>query len=187
MRKLRTEASAPADIRLMAFSPTARTIVRSAFPKPRKRVLSLREPGGRKDRGAFEDLLAARLRGVRETGRYVKGKFFRACRAIARDDAIVPPLHHARAELMAELRRIDQQERWPHALRLPCKQGKRRLERSIGHCRWQPPQLEYPVGLVMDDFPPGIAGQCSPHCASPLISARQRRACPLEQYVVSYL
>src|SRR5258707_9950060 len=101
-RKLSTEASAAADIGLMAFYLTAPiTTRRSAFPKPGKRVLSFRKPGGRKDRRAFEDLLAPRLRRVRETGRYVKGKFLRARRAVTRDDAIVSPLHHARTELMA--------------------------------------------------------------------------------------
>src|SRR5262245_54030065 len=164
----------------MAFSLTAPfTTGCSAPPKPRKRVLQLREPASRKDRGAFEAFLAARLHGVRETGRYVKGKFFRACRAITRDDAIVPPLHHARADLMAELRRIDQQERWPHALRLPCKQGKRRLERPIGHCGWQPPQLQHPIGLVMDDFRPGVTGYCGAHCASSSITPDCLRAAKL--------
>src|SRR5260370_37321708 len=110
--KLRTEASAAADIGLMAFSPTALLTTRgSAFPKPVKHVLSFREPGGRKDRRAFDDLLAPRLHDVREAGRYVKGKFSRTGRAIARDDAIVSPLHHARTELMAKLGRIDQQDR----------------------------------------------------------------------------
>src|SRR5713101_6718187 len=120
--KLKTEASAAADIGLMAFSLAGLLTTRgSACPKPVKRVLSFREPGSRKDGRAFEDLLAPRLHGVRETGRYVKGKFLRAGRAIARDDAIVSPLHHARTELMAELHRIDQQERRPYLLRLPCK------------------------------------------------------------------
>src|SRR5258708_7118712 len=174
--KLSTEASAAADIVLMAFSPTALCLRRSAFPKPGKRVLSFRKPGGRKDRGAFEDLLAPRLHGVRETGRYVKGKFLRARRAVARDDAIVSPLHHARTELMAELRRIDQQERRPHPPRFPCKQGKRCFERPIGHCGRQPPQLQDPIRLVMDDFPPGIAGQCGAHCA-PSSHIRLTTAC----------
>src|SRR5260370_11078007 len=163
--KLSTEASAASDIVLMAFSPTVLCLRRSAFTKPGKRVLSFRKPGGRKDRGAFEDLLAPRLRRVRETGRYVKGKFLRARRAVARDDAIVSPLHHARPELMTKLGRIDQQERRPHSLRFPCKQGKRCFERPIGHCGRQPPQLQDPIRLVMDDFPPGIAGQCGAHCA----------------------
>src|SRR5258708_38772826 len=120
--KLSSDASAAADIGLMAFSLTALFTSRgSAFPEPVKRVPSFRKPGSRKDCRAFEHLLAARLHGVRETGRYVKGKFLRAGRAIARDDAIVSPLHHARTELMDELRRIDQQERRPYLLRLPCK------------------------------------------------------------------
>src|SRR6266566_4895941 len=179
MTTLRTEASAAADIGLMAFSLTAPfTTGRSAFPKPGKRVLSFREPGGRKDRRAFDDPFASRLRRVRETGRYVKGKLLRTGRAIARDDAVVSPLHHARTELMAELRAVDQQERRPHALRFPCKQGKRRLERPIGHGGRQPPQLQDPVGLVVDDFSPGIAGQCGAHHAPSshirLIAARLR-------------
>src|SRR6266436_6271664 len=187
MTKLRTEASAAADIGLMAFALTAPfTTGRSAFPKPGKRVLSFREPGGRKDRRAFDDLLASRLHGVRETGRYVKGKFLRARGAIARDDAIVSPLHHARTELMTELRRIDQQERRPHPLRFPCKQGKGRFERPIGHCGRQPPQLQDPVGLVMDDFPPGIARQCGAHCAPSSHIPLSQHACALEPYVVSY-
>src|SRR6266446_10226394 len=188
MTKLRTEASAAADIGLMAFSLTALIATRrSASPKPGKRVLSFREPGGRKDRRAFEDLLASRLHGVRETGRYVKGKFLRARGAIARDDAIVSPLHHARPELMAELRRIDQQERRPHALRLPRKQGKRRFECPVGHCGRQPLQLQDSVGLVIDDFPPCIAGQCGAHCPpSSHIRLTAACACAPQRYVVSY-
>src|SRR5262249_1840982 len=113
---------------------------------------------------------------VRETCRYVKGKFLGTGRAIARDDAIVSPLHHAGTELMAELRRIDQQERRPHALRFPRKQGKRRFERSVGHRARQPSQLQDPVRLVMADFPPGIASQRGAHCAPPFPYPRDRGA-----------
>src|SRR6266446_6430930 len=81
--KLRTEASAAADIGLMAFSLTALIATRrSVFPKPGKRVRSCRAPFGRKDRRAFQSPLVSLLHRVRETGRYVKGICLRALAAI---------------------------------------------------------------------------------------------------------
>src|SRR5262249_61691151 len=94
----------------------------SSLPKPLERVLTVRKPRSRKNGRSLEHLFAARLDGVREACRHVKCEFPRAGRAIARDDAVVAPLHHARAELMVKLRSVDQQQRRPPSLRLPGKQ-----------------------------------------------------------------
>src|SRR5258708_8410094 len=73
--KLKTEASAAADIGLMAFSLTGLLTTRgSAFPKPVKRVLSFREPGGGTACRAFEHLLPPPLPGFRDTPLYSKGQ-----------------------------------------------------------------------------------------------------------------
>src|SRR5215471_1197323 len=141
--KLRTVANAAADIRVMMLSSfTGWKAARSALSEPVERVLALREPRGGEDRRAFVSLFAAPLHRAGKAGRYVEGEFLRAGCAITRNDAIVAPLHHARAEFMPELRRVDQQKRRPRLLRLPGEQGEGRLERAIGHFGGQPAQLE---------------------------------------------
>src|SRR5262249_43101535 len=139
----------------------------SSLPQPPGRGLPARNPRMRKNGRSLEHLFAARLDGVREACRHVKSEFPRAGRAIARDDAVVAPLHHARAELMVKLRSVDQQKRRPPSLRLPGKQRKRGLERAVRHLARQPSQLKDALCVVMDDFPPGIACNYGAH-SSPL-------------------
>src|SRR5262249_30669552 len=112
---------------------------------------------------ALDALLASRLDRAGEAIRNVEGKFSSAGSAIARDDAIVPPLHHARPELVAELVPVDQEQRRSQALRFQCEQGERRLEGCVGHPGWQPSQLQDPVGLVMYDFSPIVPGYFCAH------------------------
>src|SRR6516165_905812 len=131
MTKFRTLAIAAADVSVMKLSESLTERAILSVSEPVEGVLTLREPGGRKDRRTLECLFPARLDRVRETRGHVKCELPRTCRAIARDDAVVAPLHHARAELVAKLRGVDQQERRPQPFRLPGKQGESRLEPPV--------------------------------------------------------
>src|SRR5262249_43034044 len=143
--------------------------------EPVERVLALEEPGGRKNGRTFKRLLAAGFDCAGETGRYVKGKFSRASRAIARDDAIVAPLHDARAELVTKLGGIDQQELRAHLLGFPGEQCQRGLECTVCHLARQPSQLQDAVALVMNDLSPTVACQRGRHRSSLLQSAARGR------------
>jgi hypothetical protein len=97
----------------------------------------------------------------------VKCELPRASRTVAGDDAVIAPLHHAVAELVAKLRGVDQQERRSQPLRFPREQRERRLERPVCHLVWQPPQLQDRVGLMMKDFTPSIACHFGAHGLPP--------------------
>src|SRR5215469_783491 len=103
----------------VAYRVMANLRTRSSRLQPVQSVLADGEPRGRKDRGPFENLLTACLDRVGESCWHVESKLSRAGRAVARDDAIVPPLHHTGAELVSEPGRVDQQRRRTYVLRLP--------------------------------------------------------------------
>src|SRR5215470_14759482 len=127
--------------------------------QPVNGMLPLREPSGREDRRLLERRFTTGFDRVWKPRRCLKRHFFHAGRAVARNDAVIAPLHDARSGAVAKFTGVNQKTGWPHLFGLQRKERQRGFESAVGHLARQPAQFENPVLSMVENDAPRVPGE----------------------------